>query len=116
MDNLILSPISIGEMRKMIREELQATMSNAPVNRNVQPTDEYLTIEETAKYINMAVSSVYGFVHFKRIPYIKRGKRLIFEKSKIDEWLQAGRKQTIDEIENQAIANVHSHISSKKRK
>ena len=116
MDNLILSPISIGEMRKLIREELQATMSLAPVNRNNQTSDEYLTIEETAKYINMAVSSVYGFVHFKRIPYIKRGKRLIFEKSKIDEWLQAGRKLTADEIKESAISNFQNSFNTKSRK
>jgi len=101
-------------MRKMIREELEATISVVQPTQPSQKKDEYLTIEETAKYINMAVSSVYSFVHFKRIPYIKRGKRLIFEKLKIDEWLQAGRKQTIDEMKSEVNANIQSHFKTKK--
>lgn len=114
MNNVFLSPISISDMRKMIREELEATIS---VTQHAQPNqkkDEYLTIEETAKYINMAVSSVYSFVHFKRIPYIKRGKRLIFEKLKIDEWLHAGRKQTADEMKSEVTASVQSHFKMRK--
>lgn len=106
MNNVILTPISISEMRQLIREEMEASISKNNYVTFDSLENEFLTVEETAKYINMAVSSVYGLVHTKRIPYIKRGKRLIFEKSKINEWLHAGRQKTKEEIEEEALASI----------
>ena len=106
---MVLTQLSESEVRKMIREEVTASISSTKIISNEKQI-EYLTIEDVTKYINMAVSSVYGYVHTKRIPYIKKGKRLIFEKSKIDEWLQSGRKRTIQEIEE----NVSSRLQSRK--
>ena len=103
MENVVFTQFSETEVRKMIREEVSASINNTNLSSN-KKSPEYLTIEEVAKYINMAVSSVYGFVHTKRIPYIKKGKRLIFEKSKIDEWLQSGRRRTTQEIEENATS------------
>lgn len=113
MENVVFTQLSVTEVRMMIREEVTASLNNSQIARKEKSSLEYLTIEEVAKYINMAVSSVYGFVHNKRIPYIKRGKRLIFEKSKIDEWLQGGRQRTIQEIEDNACNNF---FTSKKNK
>ena len=116
MNNVILTPITISEMRQLIREEVEASISKNNAVATDVVENELLTIEETAKYINMAVSSVYGLVHTKRIPYIKRGKRLIFERTKINEWLHAGRQKTREEIEEQALSEMHSFIQIRNRK
>jgi len=106
---MVLTQLSESEVRRMIREEVTASISSTKIISKEKEI-EYLTIEDVANYINMAVSSVYGYVHTKRIPYIKKGKRLIFEKSKIDEWLQSGRKRTIQEIEDNVNNRLHGRM------
>ena len=68
-------------------------------NSGTSQNPEYLNIEEVSKMLNLAVPSIYGLVHRKQIPYIKRGKKLIFEKTKIEEWLKNGRRKTKEEID-----------------
>ncbi len=108
MENLVFTQLSITEVRKMLREEVQAAI-NGIQSTKAENTDELLNIQEVAKFINMAVPSVYGLVHFKKIPHIKRGKRLIFEKKYILEWLQSGRQKTMQEIQADADNYMRTH-------
>ena len=66
----------------------------------VPHVDEFLTIDEAAKYLNLAKQSIYGFTSKGQIPFIKRAKRLLFRKSDLEKWLLEGRKKSITEIEN----------------
>lgn len=65
-------------------------------------SDQFLTIQETGKYLNMAVQTIYGLVHRKKIPVSKQGKRLYFSKQDLTKWIRSGRKQTQAEIELEA--------------
>lgn len=55
---------------------------------------KYMNIEETAEYTRMAKQTIYQMVSSRRIPHIKKGKRLLFEKAEIDNWLSTGKKIT----------------------
>lgn len=101
MENLVFTQLTVTEVRKMLREEVQAAINGIKFPKT-EDTNELLTIQEVAKFINMAVPSVYGLVHFKKIPHIKRGKRLIFEKNQIRNWLLSGRQKTLQEIQAEA--------------
>ncbi|NQY28291.1 MAG: helix-turn-helix domain-containing protein [Flavobacteriaceae bacterium] len=52
----------------------------------------------------------YGYVHEGTIPYHKRGKKLIFLKAEIDEWLKLGRVKTNSEIEEES----NNYLANKK--
>jgi excisionase family DNA binding protein len=60
--------------------------------------DEFLNIEEVARFINESKSSVYSRTSSRNIPFYKRGKRLMFKKSEIMSWLESGKKKTRSEI------------------
>lgn len=60
--------------------------------------DKRMNIQETSRYINCAVATIYGLVHRRLIPHEKKGKRLYFHKSEINEWLKKGKRLTIDEV------------------
>lgn len=64
--------------------------------------DTFLTIDETAKLLNLAKPSVYGLVHQNKIPYHKKSKRLYFLKSEIIYWIKSGKKESKSELENRA--------------
>ncbi len=45
----------------------------------------------------------YGYVHFRKIPHHKSGRKLIFLKSEIDAWLASGLRKTIKEVQAEAL-------------
>jgi excisionase family DNA binding protein len=47
-------------------------------------------------------STVYRWVRERKIPFHKRGKKLAFLKSEIDENIKSGRVKTLSEIEQEA--------------
>ena len=111
MENIVFTQLSIQEVRQMLREEVRAVLGERqPIQKDNDGFD-LMTIQEVAKFINMAVTSVYGLVHRRKIPHIKRGKKLIFEKKQIVEWLQSGRQKTRAEI----TADAEAYLRKNKR-
>lgn len=68
----------------------------------VTPSDELLTIQQAAKFLNLSVPTMYGKVAQRSIPVMKRGKRLYFSRTELMDYLKGGRKKTTDEIEQEA--------------
>jgi len=109
MENIVFTQLSVQEVRQMFREEVRTVLKEYQPSKKEDDTYDLMTIEETAEFIHMAVPSVYGLVHRKQIPYIKRGQRLIFEKKQIFEWLISGRQKTRKEIQADADQYIRSH-------
>lgn len=40
--------------------------------------NQYLTCQEAADYLRLKRSTMYAFVHQRKIPYRKHGRRLVF--------------------------------------
>ena len=59
--------------------------------------DKPMTISEAAQYLKLAVQTIYGYTSKARIPFIKKGKRILFIKSDLDKWLNEGKQLTIEE-------------------
>lgn len=61
-------------------------------------TDDLLNIRQAAKFLDLAVATVYSKVCRKELPVNKKGKRIYFYRSELTEWIKKGRKQTLSEI------------------
>jgi len=71
----------------MFREEIRSVIHEMGQQKtNIDSESDIMNIQEVARKLNLAVPSIYGLVHRRQIPYIKRGKKLIFEKSQVNEW------------------------------
>ncbi len=46
-----------------------------------------LTIEETSKMLNIKIGTLYVWVHHKKIPFVKIGRRLAFSEEKLIEYI-----------------------------
>jgi excisionase family DNA binding protein len=69
----------------------------------IQPEgDKLLTIKEAATLISLSVPTIYGLVAHAAIPVCKKGKRLYFSKQELTDWIKAGRKKTVTEIQSEA--------------
>ena len=61
-------------------------------------SDRPMSISEAAKFVNLTVPTLYGFVSKRTIPFSKVGKRLYFSENELTSWIQNGRQQTRDEL------------------
>jgi len=48
-----------------------------------------MTIQEVGELTGLSVSTLYKMANQRRIPYVKVGSRLRFERQLIDNWLEA---------------------------
>lgn len=89
-----MEPITFNDVPKALTE------LNEKVDRLIslreKPDDErdrFFSLDQLIEYLpeNPAKATVYGWVARRQVPYTKEGKRLLFRKSEIDEWLSNGR-------------------------
>ena len=58
-------------------------------------TNEIMTVEQLAKYLNVGVTTIYKLANDGKIPDTKVGNQWRFRKEKIDEWLDQGGKVSL---------------------
>ncbi|MEI8049342.1 MAG: helix-turn-helix domain-containing protein [Bacteroidota bacterium] len=98
-DNL---PSVVNELQNdvtWIRRFLQQQESHV---QNSSAEGKFLTVPEAAEFLGLATQTVYGLIHRKQIPCMKRQKRVYFSKQELTEWIQSGRMKTRDEIAAQS--------------
>lgn len=71
---------------------------------------ELLNIDEASQFIMLAKQTIYGMTSNRQIPFLKRGKKLMFRRSELQQWLYNSKKQTNEELVN----NNNSKPSSSK--
>ncbi|MDP1621224.1 MAG: helix-turn-helix domain-containing protein [Bacteroidales bacterium] len=64
--------------------------------------DKLMTVNQAAKFLNTTPGALYQKVHKGMIPHSKRG-RLYFSEKELWDWYNTGRRQTVAEIQNEAI-------------
>ncbi len=67
-----------------------------------QDMPELIGVKMTAELLHLSVPTIYGLVHTRSIPYYKRRQRLYFKRDEIEKWIAAGRRMTVDEIQQAA--------------
>lgn len=93
-------PKAVGQLYEKLESiEKLLLQKSSPV---LVESDQLLTIQQAADLISLSVPTIYGLVSRKEIPVSKRGKRLYFSKQELTDWIKAGRKLTVSEIESQA--------------
>ncbi|RYE40270.1 MAG: DNA-binding protein [Sphingobacteriales bacterium] len=85
-------------------EALLKSMSRVE-NGNVTIT-EILNVDEAAKYLSVTKSHIYKQTSQNEIPHYKRGKKIYFKRSELDEWLTKHRITTKEEIDRMATEYI----------
>lgn len=84
--------------RLLIEIKTGSSIENVPTwNGN-----ELMNVQQVAEYLTLSVQTIYGLVHKMEIPNFKRGKRLYFKRTEIDDWIGKSRRKTRVEIEQEA--------------
>lgn len=93
MSDLIIT--TKEELGELIRTKLIEVLNEG---KEDSPVPEILDLKQAAEFLKLKVQTIYGYTSNSQIPYIKKGKKLYFEKSKLEVWLKEGSKESITEI------------------
>ena len=58
-----------------------------------RPESGLITVQDAAKFLAVSVSTLYGWVYQRRIPFVKVGRALRFELAELHKFIQANRFQ-----------------------
>ncbi len=89
--------------------ELKQLLLNRSNQQATTPSEQFLTVQEAAKFLNLSVPTIYSKVSKGELPYMKRGKRLHFSNTELMQYLKDGRKLTNSEIEAEAKNYLPKH-------
>jgi len=90
-------------------ESIEKQLKNLRDNQHSTFRPQIMTIEQVANYLSLSKTTIYGYTFRNTIPYAKRGKRLYFEKSAIDEWLFENSRKTTNDLERIASEYIHKN-------
>ncbi len=69
----------------MIRETSVSCKAEIPVEQRL------LTVQEAARYLAVSVSTLYGWVWQRRVPFVKIGRALRFDSRDLEAFVEANR-------------------------
>ena len=87
-------------MEQSILEKLEKIeqLLNKPIEK------ENMTIEQAAEHTTFSVSTLYGYVNKRQIPFRKKHGKLVFRRKELDAWLDEGFQAPI-QIGTRKIGN-----------
>jgi len=89
-------PKSVSELFNKV-ENIERLLLNKS-NEKQPEAEQLLTVQQVAEMLGLTVPTLYGFTQRNEIPFNKKGKRLIFLKQEIIDWVKEGRRKTVKEI------------------
>lgn len=89
--------ISIGILRNQNQNQMKSknVLEFSEIHSKTNDSEVFMNIREASMYTRLAVQTIYQLVSARKIPYIKKGSRLIFEKNSLVQWLNSSTKTTI---------------------
>ncbi len=73
---------------------------------------EFLTLEESARYLSVSKSHLYKLTSKNEIPFYQpTGKKIYFKKAEIDKWIFNSKVQSVSDVED----GVELYLGKNKR-
>jgi excisionase family DNA binding protein len=94
MDFILTTP---EQLKVIVCQAVADALSAERQEKNGQKEYERMSVQRLVEYLDTCgyittVTTVYSYVHQKKIPFIKVNGKLIFERRQVDAWLKAKLK------------------------
>ncbi len=86
---------SVKDDRRAVKDAATDRM-----NTPQEITPRYLRIPQAASYLGLAPKTLYRLAEEKRIPHIRNGRTLFFDRLALDKWMQTGTVSPLPVWEN----------------
>jgi excisionase family DNA binding protein len=101
MQTVSITEISPGELENLILRVLSRVINQKSFDCKDQ-VKELLNIEEACELLSSKKPTLYQKVSRRKIPFLKRSKRLYFKREDFIDYLEKGRVKSISEITEEA--------------
>jgi excisionase family DNA binding protein len=101
MAKIEIDSISMEELEIKIKQWVREVLSEQKSTSH-NPSKP-MNAREAADYLGMSKGTLYKKTATQEIPYIKRGKVLLFHKGELDSWLESGRKEPVQKVMEQTV-------------
>ncbi len=95
--------ISSDQLEKIVEKVVRKLILETNTSIQNSNKDEVLDIKQAAEYLHIPFRSIYNLTYKRLIPHFKKGKRLLFNKDSLNEWIKSGKQETIEEIQQNLI-------------
>ncbi|MBL4755957.1 MAG: helix-turn-helix domain-containing protein [Flavobacteriales bacterium] len=108
MQDLILISVSQHELKCLIEQSVIKALDSASSQASGVDTiqNEYLNIKQASEFTHIAVATLYDYTHKRKIPFSKVGKRLLFSKQELVEWIFKHKRNPKGETGEQANQDI----------
>jgi len=97
-----LTNISEQEFKEFLKDALKETLGEK-LGALKEQLPEILDVQQAAQFLKLKLATLYEKTSRKLIPHFKKGNKLYFHLSELQEWINKGKVKTFDEIENEAV-------------
>ena len=108
MDKTVFISLPIEDLQTVIIDCVNSCLKNNTQESKtpIEQTEQWLDLNDLIQYDpeKRTKPTWYGKISRNEVPHYKRGRKLIFLKSEIDEWLKQGKCKSNAEIEQEAEA------------
>jgi len=102
MEKTVFISLPIEDLQTVIIDCVNSCLRNNKHEQkesSITPeTPQYLSVKETAKFLNLAPQTIYQLVCAGKLKNYKRNKRLYFLYSDLQEFIQQGERKTFAEL------------------
>ena len=70
---------------------------------------EVLSADQAAEFLHIAKQTLYSMTSRRKIPFYKNGKKILFRRGDLEEWLNSGKHEQISKIEKDAMNYVRQN-------
>ena len=98
----VLTPI----IQEIVESALTRHLHQIQASSQQQPFPDIMDVKMTAELLHLSVPTIYGLTHKREIPFYKRGQRLLFGRDDLYKWIAGSRRQTVDEIREDALNSL----------
>jgi excisionase family DNA binding protein len=101
----------VKEENNLLLNKIEEVLCNSKI---LEKNNKPLTFDEALEYLGCSRSYLYKLTSNKIIPHAKSGKRLIFEKISLDQFLLKNKVKSIIEIQEDADLYLNSIFEKSK--
>jgi excisionase family DNA binding protein len=96
-----LTNISEQEFKEFLKGALKEILSDQ-LGALKQQLPDVLDIHQASEFLKLKITTLYEKTSRKQIPHFKKGNKLYFHLSELQEWIKQGKVKTREEIECEA--------------
>ncbi|MBA3664242.1 MAG: helix-turn-helix domain-containing protein [Bacteroidetes bacterium] len=110
MSTQFLTNLSEQEFKEFLKDALKEILSEQ-LGAVKQQLPDILNIKEASEFLKLKITTLYEKTSRKQIPHFKKGNKLYFYLSELQNWIKQGKVKTREEIESEAVTyTLNNHL------